>query len=139
FSSFVLLTEAAEKSGSLITAGYALEQGKEVMAIPGNINQYNSTGSNNLIKQGAKLVTSVTDILEVIDIENTVQAIQSRIEFAETEIEKKIIELLTNEPTHIDKLIRLARLDISAVNSTLSILEMKGLIKNLGGQYYAKN
>lgn len=138
-SSAVIVTEAAEKSGSLITASYALEQGKEVLAVPGNINQANSVGTNNLIKQGARPVTSAAEILDLIGVSNPMQTIANRSELAETAIEKSLLTLITAEPIHVDKLIRLARLDISAVNSALSILEMKGLIKNLGGQNYAKN
>ncbi len=131
-----LVIEASQKSGALITAKYALEQNREVFAVPGNIFSINSLGPNDLIKRGAKVVTCASDILEALNLEqaNDYKIIKKII--PENENEKKLLELIGNEPVHVDKITQYARLDISCVNSTLSIMEMKGMIKNLGNQKY---
>lgn len=134
----VLITEAGSKSGALITANHALEQNREVYAVPGNIYQPGSQGTNQLIKAGAKMVTSATDILELLNLEN-VQAFKDiKQVLPDNEMEKILLEIISFEPIHIDKLAKSARLDISVINSTLAMLEMKGAIKNLGGQKYVK-
>ena len=133
-----LVTEAGEKSGALITAKYALEQNREVFAVPGNITRQSSVGPNNLIKLGANIVIDSNDILETLSLEQIKNFKVAKEIIPENEAEKTILKLLNFEPIHVDKLASYARLDISVVNSTLSIMEMKGLIKNLGNQKYIK-
>jgi DNA processing protein len=131
-----IVIEAAEKSGTLITANLALEFNREVFAVPGSIFSPASTGANNLIRSGAKIVTGVNDILEELNLEkkalekNTKKIIPDSIE------EETIIKILSEEPTHIDRIIKLTKLETSVTSSTLVILEMKGLIKDMGGQNY---
>jgi len=131
-----LVVEAGEKSGALITAQYALEQNREVFAIPGSIYSPTSIGSNNLIKQGARTVTRVEDILETLDLKSISSYIDNKKIIADTPEEKVIIANLKNEPIHIDELVRLTKLNTSIINSTLTMMEMKGIIKNLGGMQY---
>jgi DNA processing protein len=131
-----LVIEADEQSGSLITANYALEQNREVFAIPGSIFSPTSRGTNKLIKQGAKLVNHVSDILEELNIDSP--KITQTQTFEETEEEAKILQTLSHEPTHLDDLIKLLNFPVNQVNATLSILELKGRIKNLGGTKYVK-
>ena len=129
----VLVTEAAVDSGSLITAGQAAEQGREVFAVPGPINSQMSQGANNLIKEGVHPVTSVDDILQVLDIERK----QKQLETVNRELsnvnltkeEKQILDLLDGRTVHVDLIVRESELPTEKVSATLSILEMKGIIK----------
>jgi len=131
-----IVIEAAERSGTLITANLALEFNREVFAVPGSIFSPVSTGANNLIRLGARIVTGVNDILEELNLEkkalekNTKKIIPDSVE------EEKVIKILSGELTHIDRIIKLTKLETSVVSSTLVILEMKGLIKDMGGQNY---
>lgn len=134
-----LVTEAKENSGALITARYALEQNREIFAVPGDIFQKNCQGPNNLIQMGAKLVTKATDILEVLNLTQIQEKITVQNIIPATEMEKKILEIISREPIHVDKIVQYARLNISAVNATLTIMEMKGMIKHLGEQRYIKS
>lgn len=133
-----LVIEASEKSGSLITANFALEQNREVFAVPGNIFSDNSAGTNALIKKGAKAVTTANDIMETLDLVNITSYINNKIAMPESKEEEIILSLLSHEPTHVDDLIRLSGLGVSQINSTLIIMEMKGMIKNVGNQSYVK-
>lgn len=132
----ILVIEAPERSGALITAQHALDQNREVFAMPGSIYNQNSIGPNNLIKMGAKLVADCNDILEELNLKTISQCIEVRQIIPETEEESLILNFLSHEPIHIDKIAGLTKLDTALVNSTLAIMEMKGLIKNLGGMNF---
>ena len=131
-----IVIEANEKSGALITAECAAEQNREVFAIPGNIYSPASVGPNNLIKQGAKVVTTVEEILEMLNLNQINTFIETKKIIPETAEEAIILEYLTKLPIHVNELIRLSGLDTARVNSTLTIMEMKGIVKNLGGMEY---
>jgi DNA processing protein len=131
-----LVVEAAEKSGALITAAYALEQNREVFAVPGNIFSCMSAGPNKLIRDGAKPIVSAFDMIEALNLTQATSYLDNKKIMPESEEEKKIISKLSFEPIHIDELVRLTRLDTATANSTLVIMEMKGMIKNLGGMNY---
>ena len=133
-----LVIEAGIKSGSLITAGFALDQNREVFAVPGNIFSDNSAGTNELIKKGAKPVTSATEIMEALDLANITSYINSKTIITESREEEVILSFLSHEPIHVDELIRLSDLNVSQINGTLVLMEMKGMIKNLGNQSYVK-
>lgn len=132
----VIIIEAAEKSGALITAQHAISQNREVFAIPGSIHNQNSVGPNKLIQAGAKLVLTANDIFEELNIEIT-PARQQTIEF-ETKEESLIFSALSNESTHIDKIVNFTKLDTAIVSASLTIMEIKGIIKNIGGMNYIK-
>lgn len=136
----VLVVEAAENSGSLITAQYALEQGREVFAVPGNIGSAANRGSNRLLKQGAKLVDSTEDILEELPgykgSSNSSQPPASR-SFSLTPKEAAIYELLAHAPLHIDDIISQTELTAGEVSSMLLHLELKGAVTQLPGTHYA--
>ena len=138
----VVIVEAGSKSGSLITANYALEQGREVFAIPGNVGAQGSRGTNQLIKEGAKLVESSEDILEEIlpqwrREEKTLPIIESPAPDL-TEEEEILYKLLGETPLHIDAIIRESQLDPGKVSSLLLNLELKGLISQSPGKCFSK-
>jgi DNA processing protein len=141
-SSGVLVVEAAEKSGSLITAQYALEHGRDVYAVPGNISFATSRGCNRLIKQGAKLVDCVEDILEELPGGSPAFSDAPLFQrpsrtFALTPKEAAIFELLARSPLHIDDIISQTELTAGEVSSMLLHLELKGAVTPLPGTHYA--
>lgn len=127
-----LVIEAALKSGSLITARAALEQGRDVYAIPGPIHSPLSEGPNNLIKMGATPVTHASDI-HPVEIEDKSADYQPA-----NEEEKTVYNAIEIIPRHIDDLIQASELQPSIVNRVITILEMKGAIRHNGGQYYSR-
>lgn len=134
----VLVVEASENSGSLITAQYALEQGREVFAVPGNINYRSSRGSNSLIKQGAKLVESVQDILEELPHGKTGGNNRpSAPRITLSPLEAGIYTLLAVDPLHIDDIILKSALTVGEVSAILLRLELNGLITQLPGKYFS--
>ncbi len=131
-----LVIEAAEGSGALITAQSALDNNREVFAIPQNITSPNSTGVNQLIKNGAHPVTSAQDIIDVLDLEDIKNFISNREIVPDSPAEAKLLEFLSREPIHVDQLVKNCQLDSPSVNATLILMEMKGKVKNLGGMNY---
>jgi DNA processing protein len=138
----VVIVQASSESGSLITAGYALEQGREVFAVPGNVGAEGSRGTNKLIKEGAKLVETSEDILEEIlpqwDREEGAAPKAETPVLDLTEEEKILYQLLGETPLHIDAIIRESRLDPGKVSSFLLDLELKGLISQWPGKCFSK-
>jgi len=132
----VLVIEATEDSGSLITARHALEQNREVFAVPGNIFQDTAFGPNNLIKMGAKMVTSAEDVLETLNLKELKTTLETREIVPDTPTEAKILEHLNREPIHIDQLVAQSGLETSLISSTLTLMEMKGMVRHLGGMQY---
>jgi len=131
-----LIVEAPEKSGALLTARHALEQNRDIFAVPGSIYSLNSLGPNNLIKMGAKLVSSAQDILDELNLKNLATHIETKRLVADTPEEALIMKMLSQEPVAVDKIVQGTRLSTALVNSTLSLMEMKGKIRNLGGMQY---
>ena len=131
-----LVIEATLKSGSLITASHALEQNRDVFAVPGNIYQSNYQGTNNLIKQGAKPITNISDILDGLNLHNSNQCVTTTKVTPASPIQQKIYSELLNEPVFIDVLIKKIGLSPAEINSTITLMEIKGLIKNNGGGQY---
>ncbi|NCQ16202.1 DNA-protecting protein DprA [Candidatus Falkowbacteria bacterium] len=135
-SSATLVIEAGEKSGALITAMHALEQNREVFAVPGSIYSPVSEGANRLIKMGAKPVTRAQDIIENLNLMDAANYIENKKIIPESPEEELIFKQLSYEPVHVDELVNLTKLDTSIINSTLTLMEMKGIVKNLGGMNY---
>jgi DNA processing protein len=133
----VLVVEAGESSGALITAHLALEQNREVFAIPGSILSPTSQGTNQLIQEGAKLVRHYRDILEELNLTAVAQQIEMKELMPATDTESLLLKRLSAEPVHIDEICRTSGLPISTVSSTLTMMELKGLVKQVGSMNYA--
>ena len=134
----VVIVEATDDSGSLITASHALEQGREVFAVPGNIGMATSKGTNALIKQGAKLVEGAQDILTEILPQYEGKTYREEIPALNDE-EDGILQLLSHSPLHIDEISRLSQMEIRRVSTILLELELKGVISQLGGKMFVRN
>jgi DNA processing protein len=128
--------EAGERSGALITADFALEQNREVFAVPGNVNSRASIGTNRLIQQGAKLVTDFKDVIEELNLSMVPQKIAIQRALPETAEEAALMEHLAPEPVHIDELCRASGLSSAEVSSTLAMMELKGMVQQVGGMRY---
>jgi len=139
-----VVVEAGPTSGALITASRALEQGREVFAVPGNIKTEKSRGTNRLIRQGAKLVVSAKDIVEeiapelkgMLREETTRKAAEARLNLEP--YERKIYETLSHEPIHIDEITLATALPQMKINVGLFNLQMKGLAKELPGKLFVR-
>jgi DNA processing protein len=133
-----LVVEAGAQSGALITVRYALEQGRDVFAIPGPIFSPLSAGPNQLIRDGAGLVTQAQDILEALNLSTA--AIQQEVQaaFPEDPTELALFELVGYQPQHVDELRRQSELPTPVVSATLAMLELKGLIRQAGAMQYVR-
>ncbi len=134
-----LVVEAGDRSGALITALFALNQNREVFAIPGNITSSKSLGSNRLIKQGGKLVQTVEDILDEISEFASRKSLPPKI-IPENlgPLEKKILGKLTDDPKHIDRLVMEVKETPSTVLAGLLTLELLGLVQQLAGKMFIR-
>ncbi len=132
----VLVTEAGKKSGAMITAHLALEQNREVFAIPGSILSPASKGTNHLIQEGAKLVSDYTDILEELNLTAVAHQIEMKEVLPSSDTESLLLKHLSAEPAHIDEVCRSSGLPVSTVSSTLAMMELKGLVKQIGPMNY---
>lgn len=133
----VLVIEAGQSSGAIITANMALEQNREVFAVPGSILSPVSKGTNQLLQEGAKLVTEYTDIIEEFNLTAVARQMEIRDLIPETDTEAGLMKLLGAEPVHIDEVCRSSGLPVSVVSSTLAMMELKGLVKQVGAMNYS--
>jgi DNA processing protein len=132
----LLVTEAALKSGSLHTARFCLEQGKDVLAVPGNITNPIAEGTNNLIRAGATPITCVEDVLNVLQLRfKTITPL--KVATGANSYEQALIDLLKTGLTDAEELQRTSRLDIAAFNQTLTMLELSGKIRPIGANNWA--
>ena len=131
-----LVVEAGQTSGALITARMALEQNREVFAIPGSILSPVSVGTNGLIQEGAKLVRSYEDILEELNLTMAVQQLEMKELMPVTDPESTLLRHLSAEPVHIDEICHRSGLPIAEVSSALTMLELKGAVKQVAAMNY---
>lgn len=135
-SRLVVVVEAGRKSGALITARYAAEQGRDVFAVPGNIFAPQSKGTNMLIQQGARPLLQIDDVLEALDVSMLSEHKTARIVLPENATEAALYNLMDLEPMHIDELAVKLELPIDEVTATLTMMELKGMVRHLGGMRY---
>lgn len=133
----VLVIEAPRHSGALITAYAALEQGRDVFAVPGDITRPESEGCNELIKRGAKPVLEAKDVLEEYGLVQS-NFLEQSLNTTLDKDEAALVSLLDTNPKHIDELVGLAEKPVSMISGILSLLEIKGVIKNIGGARFIR-
>jgi DNA processing protein len=134
----VVVIEAGERSGALITAAFAAEQGRDVFAVPGSIFQRSSHGTNRLIRDGAKPVLSSADIMQELDLGSIVQQAEARELLPADPMEALLWQQLGTEPIHVDDVCRAVDLPIEVVSGTLALMELKGLARHVGGMNYIR-
>jgi DNA processing protein len=134
----VLIVEGDVKSGAMITAKLALEQDREVFAVPGSIFSVQSRGTNWLIQQGAKLVLSVEDVLEELNLKSVPQQMEMREIIETTDTETALLRHISREPAHVDEVCRDSGLPVATVSSVLAMLELKGLVRQMGPMSYVR-
>jgi DNA processing protein len=132
----VIVVEAGDVSGALITADFAAEQGRDVFAVPGSIFQRSARGTNKLIQQGAKLVTGVGDVLEELNLALVAEQRAARTVLPADATEQRLLACLSSEPVHIDDLGSQVGLPIAQVSGALALMELKGLVRQVGGMNY---
>jgi DNA processing protein len=128
----VLVIEAAEQSGALITVQYALEQGRDVFAVPGSIFSPTSSGTNRLIREGAGLIAQADDLLEALQMRRLDARREARAELPADATEAALLGHLGHEPLHVDALCRALDLPLPAVSAALALLELKGSVRQVG-------
>ncbi len=130
----VLVIEAVYRSGTSITAKLGQSQGRKVFCIPSNLERKNGVGTNQLIKEGASLVTNIDDILNAIKVERKAEnnAVKIPAEYL------PIYEVLEDEPMNVNVICKKLKTDISSINANLMLMELEGYIKSLPGNYYEK-
>jgi DNA processing protein len=132
----VVVVEAGETSGALITAEFAAEQGREVFAVPGSILAPQSKGTNKLIQRGAQPLLSVNDLMQALDITRVGEQKAARKIIPADTTEAKLFSVLGSEPLHVDEIRSQADLPIEKVSATLALMELKGLVRQVGGMNY---
>lgn len=133
-----LVVEAGERSGALITAAFAAEQGREVLAVPGSIFSPKSQGTNSLIRDGATPVTSPEDVLAELQPGRVPRQLTVADIVPMDETERALLNVLGLEPLHIDEVARGAALPMSLVSAALAMMELKGLVRQVGGMHYVR-
>jgi DNA processing protein len=131
-----VVVEAGETSGALITATFAAEQGRDVLAVPGNINAPQSKGTNRLIQQGARPLLKPEDLLETLQLELVNEHRQARSILPADALEACILQVLSTQPTHVDDIGVQSGLSIDKVSATLTLMELKGMVRQVGGMNY---
>jgi len=132
----VVVVEGRWTSGAVITAKQALEQGREVFAVPGSILAPSSEGPNRLIKEGATPVLEANDVLEALNLTQVTQQLDARHILPQDPTESRLLDILTREPQHVDEIRRQADLPVSEITGALALMELKGMARQVGGMNY---
>ena len=133
-----IIVEAGLRSGALITSDFALDQGRDVFAVPGSILSPASAGCNRLLRDGAAIVTEVRDVLETLQLGQVAEKQSAREILPENAIEAALWEQLSAEPRHLDDLARKTAIPIELVSSTLVMMELKGMARQVGSLQYVR-
>ena len=134
----IIVVEAGEQSGALITTNYAADQGRDVFAVPGSIFQRGSIGTNRLIRDGATPVLSAGDVLDALNLTAVPQQVQAHMLFPTDATEALLLDQIAEEPAHVDEVSRATGLPIATVTSTLALMELKGMVRHTGGMAYIR-
>jgi len=132
----VVVVEAGLTSGALITASFAAEQGRDVFAIPGNINAPQSLGTNRLIQDGAIPLLTPQQVLEALNLTMVSEHRTARQVLPTDPIEKQVYQVLSSEPLHVDEIRMRTDMPIEQVSATLALMELKGMVRQVGGMNY---
>jgi len=132
----VVVVEAGVTSGALITATFAAEQGRDVFAVPGSILSPQSKGTNRLIQDGAQPLLDAQEILEVLNLTQVTEHRTARQVLPTDPTEMRIFHALSAEPLHVDEVGAQTNLPIEQVSATLAMMELKGLVRQVGGMHY---
>ncbi|HEV2067740.1 MAG TPA: DNA-processing protein DprA [Thermomicrobiales bacterium] len=134
----VVVVEAPERSGALITVDFAADQGRDVFAVGGNVTAVNSMGTNRLIRDGARLVRSADDVLEDLQLRRTEREEPVQQPLLLNEEDRRLLAVLTGEPQHIDDIVESSGMPLPSVSAQLLTLELQGLVRNIGAQHYTR-
>jgi DNA processing protein len=132
-----IVVEAGERSGALITAEFAVEQGRDVFAVPGNVLSPMSRGTNRLIQKGAFAMVSPQDVLDVLDLERAEEYQTARQVLPSDTTEARILQVMDFEPIHVDEICNEVGLPVEKVSAALTMMELKGMVQHVGGMRYA--
>jgi DNA processing protein len=132
----VVVVEAAETSGALITAEFAAGQGREVFAVPGSILAPQSKGTNRLIQKGAQPLLSPADLMQALDLTRVGAQKTARKILPADEVEARVLTVLSGEPLHVDEIRNQANLPIEKISAALALMELKGMVRQVGGMNY---
>jgi DNA processing protein len=132
----VVVVEAGDTSGALITAEFAVDQGRDVFAVPGSVYAPQSKGSNRLIANGARILLQPTDVLEALDLTRNVERREIRRAVPSDATEAALLDFLSAEPAHVDDIRAHLGLPIEKISSALTMMELKGMVRQVGGMNY---
>jgi DNA processing protein len=135
-SAATIVVEAGETSGALITAEFAAEQGRDVFAVPGSILAPQSKGTNRLIQNGALPLLSVDDVLQALDFTRVGEMKTARRILPSDDVEAQVINILCDEPLHVDEIRHQTGLPVEKVSAALVMMELKGMVRQVGGMQY---
>jgi DNA processing protein len=134
----VVVIEAPDRSGALITVDFAADHGRDVFAVPGPATATNSAGCNRIIREGARLVRNAEDVLEDLQIARRHEAVAIQQALPMNEEDRRLLAVLSSAPQHIDDLAALSDSPVAAVSARLMTLELQGLVRNAGAQHYTR-
>ncbi|MDQ3442215.1 MAG: DNA-processing protein DprA [Chloroflexota bacterium] len=135
----VVVVEAPDKSGALITVDFAADQGRDVFAVPGMATSISSAGCNRILRDGARLVRSADDVLEDLRLRSQTGTVESQQPLILDDDERRILNVLTSEPRHIDDVVESCGMALPQVSGVLLTLELQQLVRNVGAQYYVRH